>query len=607
MKILKDRQLRSFAAKSAIFRYLAFFREEMILLLHEIMSIKKSARFLSVLLALLFPLFSAASVPPPPVNQYIGFPDMVMNNLTWEACLGCHGDPENAPLPVKRGYLPDRHHLRVDTPIEEYTASPFPEESPDGTHKCLTCHQIDWVKDPSRPAGGYFAFAQEPGSAEFRNCLNCHRQWSNVASVHHFTQKAQEARCHLCHGNVINDPNDDHYIPDSGIVNVTPRPGFGSGEIGETGEKRGGCRYCHGGGVDDTSGIEVPVNPRGNANNATHHGTGIGMGGTNSAHDCLLCHNWGLEPGPLNGPYNIRGCERCHGISSLHNIQFDPVGDGIVPGEEPPFYGHVGNNLDCRGCHGPNPTFPQVPYPGEPGYDHLGDESDCLGCHRNGSYASGMRAASAALDPAFGPVVPYLSGISRNRLVAGEPATLTLTGSAFHAARDPLEMPVRVVLLGPSGASIEIAPTTVTPTLLEFVLPAQLAPGSYAVKAIKGEMGSNIKTLLLLPAVAIEEMRCSGEHVILTGSGFLGYLEAEASGTAVLVEKTGERCTVESWSDERIEAICPTLDSGGTIKVETLFGTLSRAVTCNGGDETGGRPRWWSIWSWWGSWSWARR
>ena len=565
----------------------------------------KRFHFLLAALALSFAGVSMANVPPPPVNQSIGFPDVVMNDLTWEACLGCHGDPTGAPLPVKRGYLPDRHHLRVDTPIEEYTASPYPEKSPDGTHQCLTCHQIDWVSDPDRPLGGYYAFAQDPGSAEFRNCLNCHRQWSGVTSVHHFTQKAQEAKCHLCHGNVINDPNDDHYIPDSGIVNVTPRPGRGSGEVGETGEKRGGCRYCHGGGVDDVTGIEVPVNARGNANNATHHGTGIGMGGTNSAHDCLLCHNWGLEPGPLNGPYNIRGCERCHGISSLHNIQFDPVGDGIVPGEEPPFYGHVGNNLDCRGCHGPNPTFPQVPYPGNPDYDHLGDESDCLGCHRNGDFAAGMQAASTgdAPGPTFGPVVPYLSGISRKRVVAGEETTLTLTGTAFFAEGDPLEVPVKVALYSAAGERTEIVPAVVTPTLLEFTLPARLAPGSYVIKAVKGEMGSNIVPLVVLPAVSIERVRCDGKRVTITGEGFREHLEAEGSGTRVFVGGPEEACQVVSWSDQRIVADCPS-PQGRSIRVESLFGEVTASAACG---ETAGRPRWWAIWSWWDSWSWGRR
>ena len=568
----------------------------------------KELRYMLLLAAMVFGTSIWASVPPPPVNQNIGFPDRIMNNISWDVCLSCHGDPGGAPVPVKSGYLPDRHHLRVDTPIEEYSASPFPEKSPDGTHKCTTCHLVDWIADPSRPLGGYFAFAQDPAGPAFRNCLNCHKQVANVASVHHLTQKAQDAKCHLCHGNVINNPNDDHYIPDTGVVNVTPRPGRGSGEVGVTGEKIGGCRYCHGGGVDDATGIVVPVNDRGNANNATHHGTGIARGGTNSVHTCLLCHNWGLEPGPLNGPYNIRGCERCHGISSLHNIQFDAVGDGIVPGEEEPFYGHVGNNLDCRGCHGPNPTFPQFPYPGDPEFDHLGEQSDCLGCHRNGSFngASGLFAASTAGEPAFGPVIPYITGVSDKRITTGRAVTLTLTGSGFYAAGDRVDIPARVALLSDRGPTIEITPTVVTPTLMEVNLPADLAPGAWGIKAVKNAMGSNIINLVVLPVVAVNDISCSDSKVTITGTGFGSYLDAENSGTAVSIKATGEKCRVDSWQDNQIVANCAPADAG-VIEVQGIFGSSSASVACSASNEEGGRPKWWSIWSWWSSWSWSRR
>ncbi len=553
-----------------------------------------------------------ASVPPPPVNQNIGIPDRVMNNMSWETCLGCHATPGSSQVPVKEGYLPDRHHLRVNTPIEKYSASPFPGKSPDGTHQCTTCHLVDWIADASWPDGGYFAFAPDPGGSAFRNCLNCHKQVANVASVHHLTQKAQDAKCHFCHGNIVNDPNGDHYIPDTPIVNVTPRPGRGSGEIGITGEKTGGCRYCHGEGVDDVTGIVVPVNERGNSSNATHHGTGIARGGTSSVHDCSLCHNWGLEPGPLNGPYNIRGCERCHGISSLHNIQFDAVGDGIVPGEEEPFYGHVGNNLDCRGCHGPNPTFPHFPYPGDPDFDHLGEQSDCLGCHRSGSFnrTGGMFAAAVTDKPAFGPVIPYIAGISRKQVVAGQAVTLSLTGSGFYAEGDGMDIPSRLELFSEQEEVIEITPTLVSPTLMEAELPANLAPGTYAVKAVKKSVGSNIVNIVVLPAVVIDEISCSGDNrITIAGSGFSSYLDAENSGTTVSIDATGERCEVESWQDHRIIANCP-LGNGGVIAVQSVFGDISAEVACatSGTSSTEeGRPRWWSIWSWWSSWSWSRR
>jgi len=49
-----------------------------------------------------------ASIPPPPVNQYLGIPDTRFAEMTFVTCLGCHGAPESASAPLKSGYLPDR-------------------------------------------------------------------------------------------------------------------------------------------------------------------------------------------------------------------------------------------------------------------------------------------------------------------------------------------------------------------------------------------------------------------------------------------------------------------------------------------------------------------
>lgn len=89
-------------------------------------------------------------------------------------CLECHGNPDNAVTPADSGYLPDRHHLRVDTPIGPYSASPYPENSSNGKHQCITCHLIDWIPDPDMPLGGSYRFALEPVQTRSRNCLLCH-------------------------------------------------------------------------------------------------------------------------------------------------------------------------------------------------------------------------------------------------------------------------------------------------------------------------------------------------------------------------------------------------------------------------------------------------
>ncbi len=119
--------------------------------------------------------FSAYAVTAPSLGeQHPDLADEILATMSSEGCLECHGDPSNAITPADSGYLPDRHHLRVDTPIGEISASPYPEKSSNGKHQCITCHLIDWVYDASMPLGGSYRFLQESGSGS-RNCLACHR------------------------------------------------------------------------------------------------------------------------------------------------------------------------------------------------------------------------------------------------------------------------------------------------------------------------------------------------------------------------------------------------------------------------------------------------
>ncbi|HFC53919.1 MAG TPA: hypothetical protein ENJ43_05755 [Gammaproteobacteria bacterium] len=508
-----------------------------------------------------------ASVPPPPVNQNIGIPDGVFNDLTMEGCGGCHFDPGSAPAPVKPGYLPDRHHLRVDTPIGSHSASPFPENSPDGTHKCITCHAVDWVADPSRPAGGYFSFALDPTRPEFRNCLRCHTQKPGVASVHHLTGAAQEARCNSCHGSVINDPNGELWQIRV-IPSMSPNPGFGDGEFGETGHRRGGCRYCHNGGIDDVSGMMVPG---GNANMITHHGTGLGQPGSGSLHSCSLCHD--LAP----PEHTLQGCVRCHAPTSLHSIQADSDGNGTAGDyEEQPFYGHIGTSTDCMGCH-------------------------------MGGSATPASVTSATADgmPLFGPLLPEIDRLNSVRIVAGRPFVLQLTGSGFRVAteQDPVATRVRLTPVEGGEEPLELVPGSVSFTSLEVSLPADLAPGSYRVSAVNGAMASVPANLVVTPAVSIDSARCEGGSVTITGAGFGSHLDVEDSGTTVIDVDAAQRCTIRSWTDSMIVADCGDTVAG-SIRVESLFGEATADAP---GCRSSGRPRWWSIWSWWSSWSWSRR
>ncbi len=533
-----------------------------------------------------------ASIPPPPVNQNIGIPDGVFNDMTYQTCLGCHGDPENASAPVKSGYLPDRHHLRVDTPIGPYSASPYPEKSPDGTHKCITCHAIDWVDDPSRPEGGYFKFALEPTDPEFRNCLNCHRQTPGIASVHHLTQKAQETRCHLCHGSLINDPNETGHIPDYEISLITPWPGdnydttspssqYDPPVAAYNGRRKGNCAHCHYSGTDQVTGLTVSTNYE------THHGTGVGQPNSGSRHSCDLCHDFD----PPN--HTIRGCERCHGISSLHNIEFDRDGDGITPGGEEPFWGHIGSAANCRGCHG---NFPGAGVEAilQTGEGPSSDANVVPTFSRMSMRGHGMRGGRGGMWAA-----------STNP----ETRVLTFTGSGFISVIEspdgPVEMTASVLLIARDGTAHEFEPYRITPTELEVTLPSDLPAGSYDLYLVKGSVRSPVTNLVIRPDVIVEQVSCDGGKITLTGSGFSGYLNAEGSGTAVSDTTTLDKCTVESWSDDRIVADCGSALKG-EIRVDSVFGSTIAATSC-GGTTEGGRPRWWSIWSWWSSWSWSRR
>jgi len=62
---------------------------------------------------------------------------------------------------------------------------------------------------------------------------------------------------------------------------------------------------------------------------------------------CNICHDYatvGEQSGP-NFDSAIRVCEKCHGPESLHNIQADSDGDGlVVVGGELARYGHVGRD-----------------------------------------------------------------------------------------------------------------------------------------------------------------------------------------------------------------------------------------------------------------------
>lgn len=279
-----------------------------------------------------FPPSVGAAELPPPVRQDLGLFDTVFNDLDEEGCRDCHG---------RR--VGDLHHNLAS--VEQLA--------------CLSCHRVEFT------AGSYQIII-------VTNCLECHEQQPGVASVHHLTDKARLGDCVACHGGMVQNRDDGHYIPSYGASMVTPLPSRGTGP-GE----RGSCRYCHDWGNDAVTGELI------SSNMTTHHETGF----DSQPGGCYWCHD------PLTEPaLAIRACEQCHAPLSIHNIQADTNGDGVItPGGEAPYFGHIGSNEDCLGCHGgaadPSLSSPMGRMRGRdnPTRHHLlvaSKGKKCLDCHK---------------------------------------------------------------------------------------------------------------------------------------------------------------------------------------------------------------------------------
>ncbi len=500
-------------------------------------SIKTSVTTCKAVLLIMLTSFtlSWADVPPPPVNQNLGIPDSVFNNLERRNCWYCHApqrltDADRAelgwnftPPTVKPGVITDRHHARVAKGMimGENTQAPF--GVPGEKYQCMSCHKIVWDEDQMA----------DVVVQNFTNCLNCHIQTEGQASVHHLTEPAQAMNCKHCHGARINNPYDGHYIPEGRVpTQVTPRTSGGKGPNGE-----GACTFCHNEGVEATSGISVKTNA------VNHHSTGIGqvgitVGGQPSQLDCTLCHD------QAGSDWAIRRCENCHGISSIHNIQTDSNGDGnITIGGEEPYWGHVGSSpTDCNGCHG------------------------------------GYLGASTSI-PNAGPIVPSLTGLSNNVVVAGTTETITVSGEALvndvKSASGLKRLASKIVLTDLDGIETELTPESITPSSIQVTLPPNLEPGSYYVRAVKGPSASNPISLVVKPAVTIEWAEFwSGNTLTVEGHGFGTYMNAKDSGTSVSVN--GAECKVTSWTDKLVIAECP--EKCGTLVLETIFGNATDSM-----------------------------
>jgi hypothetical protein len=292
----------------------------------------------------------------------------------------------------------------------------------------------------------------------------------------------------------------------------------------------GACDYCHSTGTgpwdpdtDTATGILVYNN------SMTHHFIGLG----NDNVKCEWCHDMALSD-----EYKIRQCEVCHGFESLHNIQVDSDGDGIInPGVELPFYGHIGNPDDCWGCHG---------------------------------YTSSSEPATGS-----GPVIPYINSSDVSVVTAGTNTALTLSGSAFTNLDEGFEWLSLIVLTATDGSTTSLTPDSISEDSLTVTIPETVVTGNYALRAIKNSSESNPVTISVKPAVTITEVKCRErrERLIIRGSGFSEKIEGTDDYINVLVN--GKMVDIIAWKDDRIKASVSGCSTDTEVKVNTLFGTAT--------------------------------
>jgi hypothetical protein len=533
------------------------------------------------------------AVMPPPVRQNIGFFDGDFTNLAADDCRFCHDlgngpvdgvcsvsgtacsvDPDDPQSTCPNGEtcLPilakNRHHLLVDSMINQNTSLLFPADTMpppnwtgdadndginDTNYACENCHP----DDPDTP------IIEFPITG---NCLVCHR----FDSPHHSenVELAQEKRCLECHGDIVNlapdacteggaigctsdadcpGPNnfcgDGHVIPTYDPSLVTPWP---SGKpnaglpLNSRNDGAGQCIYCH-----NDDGLMPPEIV---TNELTHHNTSLESQGK-----CTWCHP--TDNGPNGDAFDIRVCEECHGFASLHNVQDDSTatglvdtdGDGVVdtenqgiiiPGAEDPYFGHIGNQDDCWGCHG-------------------------------------FASASA---PGAGEISPSISDISASVMIAGTDATVTVTGAAFTNLLGTSEVLSNVVLTAKDGSETVLAPDAITTNQIVVTIPGTTPVGTYAVRAVKGSVRSNPVALFVTPGVEITDVRCRGNKkrgYTLTISG-AGFGDAPPAGSGDYLNVVLNGIVLDStitWEDTEITAGVSRCPSTSLVNVNALFGS----------------------------------
>lgn len=429
--------------------------------------------FIAGVMALLLIGITMAIVPPPPANQDLGIYDTVFDEFTEEKCRECHSSG-----------LPDRHHMLV-----------FHEE-----YVCTDCHP------PDHGSGNPVTV--------IRDCLNssCH-----TGTPHHETTAAIERHCSVCHGTFVDDYDDGHYIPDYAVSNVTPATGYRY--INETTDKKwGGCEACHE--------PDYTADPVIETNAMTHHTAVFSM---TCGIDNNICH---FDP-----VTDIRKCEDCHGVKSLHNIQYD--------------YENTSGYL---------------------GYGHIGDGYwDCLGCH-----AWFVPTKSSAHTD---NINPDINNLSKGSVEAGMPTNVSIIGSNFVNFVNGNTYTSEVIITN-GVEKITLEPDNISSSQIDVSIPP-LDNGSYGLYVLKGDKRSKMLPFMVERSVNIQSAFIEGDKLIIIGSGFNEEPEEEFKELLNVTIKDGNNdiiSTVTSWDNTEITLDCEYVSIGNMVTVNALFGSDSTEI-----------------------------
>lgn len=483
----------------------------------------------SVSLMISHPLWAA--VPAPPTNQTIGVNDGVFNDLLEADCRFCHENPDQFPVEDKT--ITARHHLLNNTVIPNSTDAPY--GIPGEDYVCTSCHALN-------SSSGAIRFLVET------DCLVCHIQASFFElTVHHRTDLAmgnlpQGPDCKACHGSLVDNMEDGHTIPTYDPSSETPLPSGGI-ELPLNGEGNGAgaCDYCHSTGTGDptTPGIDAFTGVLVYSSEDTHHETGFWGGVGAHGFVCSWCHNFNL---PENE--QIRVCENCHGLDSLHSIAVDADGSGeVIIGAEPAGYSHVGHDDDCSGCHG---------------------------------------YTTASVVPGSGQVTPYITSSDVSIILTGVETLITLTGSAFTNLEGSTQWTSSLTLTAEDCSVTELIPQMISAETLTVLIPETVSVGIYTLRAVKGGSASNPVVISIIPRVAITSMSCNEVEGILTitGSGFSD-APPDGAGEYLNVELSGLPLETISWTDAEILASVSNCRGEETVNVNALYGSASSISTCD--------------------------